>query len=370
MPAATGQAGPPVAGPPAYGPRTLDDELVAAFRAHSLETGFFLHAVADRLDMTPTDFSCLTLLLLEGPCTAGHLAERTGRTSGAITGVVDRLASQGRVRRAVDPADRRRVVVEPIFERARDLVDVVAPMVADARRIHAGYNQAELKTVLRFMGEARQLVAQHTTKLRSAEPFEETAGVVTVPRGNLRHAGLHIAGLAARMVVRAADLGDALCHVDLGGPTPSVRASAGHVLVQLRGRARAAGRGEVLLNADVSWSVEISGGCSFLDVDLSETRVTNLTVRGGARRLELDLPEPDGVVPVRVVGGASRLTVRRPRGVPVSVRVRGGASEVVVDGKRLGSGIGRIQMSDETVGLAGYELELHGGASRLVVEER
>lgn len=348
----------------------LDRALVASFRAHSLESQFYLQAVADRLDMTTADFACLTLLLLEGACTAGRLAERTGLTTGAITGVVDRLERQGRVRRGVDPADRRRVIVEPNRERARDLAEVLGPMVADARRLHAQFSRDELAHVLRFVDQARAMLASNTARLRSAEALLRQAdGVVSVPRGAQNRAVLHLAGLASRMRVHAGDLGDALCRVDFGGAAPTVRAWPGHVVVQLRGRARAAARGEILISADVVWDVTINGGCSFLDVDLRHARLSGLTLRGGARRLELQLPLPEGVVPVRVMGGASRIVVRRPADVPVGVRIRGGASEVVVDGTRVRPGPGGARFpASATAGPAGYEVELFGGASRLVVE--
>ena len=46
--------------------------------------------------------------------TAGELAERTGLTTGAVTGVVDRLEEAGFVRREDDPGDRRRVILRAV----------------------------------------------------------------------------------------------------------------------------------------------------------------------------------------------------------------------------------------------------------------
>lgn len=357
------------AGPDEPGSDDVDSRLVAAFRAHSLESELFLHAVADRLDMTTADFACLTLLLLEGPCSAGRLAERTGLSTGAITGVVDRLVVQGRARREVDPVDRRRVMIEPVRERARDLADALAPMVADARRLHARFRRDELETVLRFIGEARQMLAQHTAQLRGGEPvLREPGGGVAVPRGGLDAAVLHVVGLPKRLRICGTDLGDELCRVELGGAAPSVRAWAGHVLVQVRGRARASTRGELRLHAAVRWTVEVNGGCLELEMDLKGTRVAGVVVRGGARQLEIDLPTTDSVVPVRILGGAGRMVVRRPVGTPVGVRVRGGASEVVVDGARLHSASGGSRFWARGEDALGYEVELHGGAGRLVVE--
>ncbi len=68
-------------------------------------------AVAERLGMHPTDLHFLGLVQLYGPTTAGHLAELGALTTGAVTGVLDRLEQAGYVRREPDPDDRRRVVV-------------------------------------------------------------------------------------------------------------------------------------------------------------------------------------------------------------------------------------------------------------------
>jgi DNA-binding MarR family transcriptional regulator len=45
--------------------------------------------------------------------TAGQLAKATSLTTGAITGIVDRLEKACWARRAADPHDRRRVIVHP-----------------------------------------------------------------------------------------------------------------------------------------------------------------------------------------------------------------------------------------------------------------
>ncbi|MBA2518706.1 MAG: MarR family transcriptional regulator, partial [Chloroflexia bacterium] len=55
----------------------------------------FSQAIADQVGLNPTDLEALEVLLRQGPLTAGKLAEITGLTTGAITGVVDRLERKG-----------------------------------------------------------------------------------------------------------------------------------------------------------------------------------------------------------------------------------------------------------------------------------
>jgi DNA-binding IclR family transcriptional regulator len=44
------------------------------------------------------------------PVTAGTIGEHTGLTTGAVTGLMDRLEKAGYVRRDRDPRDRRKVL--------------------------------------------------------------------------------------------------------------------------------------------------------------------------------------------------------------------------------------------------------------------
>ena len=71
------------------------------------------YEATEDVGVNPTDLGALCLLLLHGPAPAGRLAELTGLTTGAITGVIDRLEKGGFVRREVDAADRRKVIVVP-----------------------------------------------------------------------------------------------------------------------------------------------------------------------------------------------------------------------------------------------------------------
>ncbi len=86
--------------------RAFDDRLNRLTRDLSTETILLHQAIADRLGLNPTDHKCLSLLLDAGePITAGELAVRTGLTTGAITGIVDRLERARFVRRERDPND-------------------------------------------------------------------------------------------------------------------------------------------------------------------------------------------------------------------------------------------------------------------------
>ncbi|HEX6513193.1 MAG TPA: MarR family transcriptional regulator, partial [Chloroflexota bacterium] len=55
----------------------------------------FSQALAAKLGIGPTDLECLSLLQELGPSSAGQLAELLSLTTGAVTGIVDRLEASG-----------------------------------------------------------------------------------------------------------------------------------------------------------------------------------------------------------------------------------------------------------------------------------
>src|SRR5260370_19239740 len=88
----------------AKGGREVEAALNAAMRDVSGQGVLYSQAVAERLGMNSTDLECLDHIS-RGPLTAGRLAELTGLTTGAITGVIDRLERAGLARRQRHPCD-------------------------------------------------------------------------------------------------------------------------------------------------------------------------------------------------------------------------------------------------------------------------
>lgn len=106
-----------------------------------------------------------------------------------------------------------------------------------------------------------------------------------------------------------------------------------------------------------------------MDLELAALALSEMTMNGGASKVDVQLSRPVGTVPLRIRGGASRVTIRRPAGVPVRVRVSGGLSRLTLDGRRLpSSGAGTVR---DTPGYEAapdrYELSVEGGASRISV---
>ena len=128
-------------------------ELKLKLRHFVVELLVSSYEATEDVGVNPTDLGSLCLLLLHGPAPAGRLAELTGLTTGAVTGVIDRLEKGGFVRREVDPADRRKVIVVPDAGRVdRDLFPHFPSLKrAAAQQFYDDFSIAELERISEFL---------------------------------------------------------------------------------------------------------------------------------------------------------------------------------------------------------------------------
>jgi DNA-binding MarR family transcriptional regulator len=135
-------------------------------RRHSTATVLFHHALADRLGLGPTDHKCLDLLHERAPMTASELAAITGLTSGAVTGVVARLERTGRLRRERHPHDRRKQVLRPTPEAAREIQQVFDAL-PDAGELLEGFDAGQLAAIAEYLTRATDLAYRRGALLRA-----------------------------------------------------------------------------------------------------------------------------------------------------------------------------------------------------------
>jgi DNA-binding MarR family transcriptional regulator len=144
----------------------LLNAMLQEIRRMSVETMLLSAVVADRIDINATDLTWLALLPPDRELTAGELAELSGLTTGAVTGLIDRLERAGFVERRRDPEDRRKVFIrqnpgngeriEPHFSRATEQV----------RELWATYSDEELKLLSNFFARSHQILHAERMRLR------------------------------------------------------------------------------------------------------------------------------------------------------------------------------------------------------------
>lgn len=134
------------------------------------------------------------------------------------------------------------------------------------------------------------------------------------------------------------------------------------------GRAEA----EVRLRPDVAWTLAVRGGVSRADIDVRGLDLRTFEITGGVSRMELELGEARGTVPVRICGGVSRVDISRPAAFPARLEINGGASRLSLDDQSLGAIGGPCRIQSGSFDAAGdrLQVEVRGGASRLSIRPR
>jgi DNA-binding MarR family transcriptional regulator len=132
---------------------------------------FFHQAVAEHLGMSAAEWKCLGLLDQHGPCNATRLAELSGFTTAAITGIVHRLRQLGYVRREPHPSDHRSVIIRPL--QLKKIQQRVLPIFESLDRAMAGvashYSASELASISNFLREITELLQSETARLKRAK---------------------------------------------------------------------------------------------------------------------------------------------------------------------------------------------------------
>lgn len=138
---------------------------------------------AEALAINRTDARCLDLLGQAGDAlSAGRLAVASGLTTAAITGVIDRLEARGYVERVPDPADRRRVLVRTTPSLHERVDAIWGPIGREGQEALASYRPDELRAILRFLRDSRDLNERHAERI-GALRFDEPARRSS-PRGD------------------------------------------------------------------------------------------------------------------------------------------------------------------------------------------
>lgn len=123
------------------------------------------NAASPHAGLNRTDMRALDIINMQQGLTAGQLASRLKLTTGAITGVLDRLERAGHARRTHDQEDRRRVVVQPTPE-ARRFGSVVFRQLGDELdELLCRYEEPDREMIDGFLRQVTTLVAQRADEL-------------------------------------------------------------------------------------------------------------------------------------------------------------------------------------------------------------
>lgn len=148
--------------------KDLINELHQEVQRCGTLTVIHTNAIADKIGLSATEFEALDIISHHRPVSAGDLSRYCGLTSGAITGLVDRLERAGFVRRMADPSDRRRVLLEPIEdpkvnEKVRNLYQ---PLGKCFKNVIESYSEEQIEFLIELQKSMNDVTEKVIADLR------------------------------------------------------------------------------------------------------------------------------------------------------------------------------------------------------------
>lgn len=145
--------------------KQLRDELQFLGQMASTETALFHQRAAEYYGFGITDMKTMSVLMQEGPMTAGQLATRLSLTTGAITSLIDRLEVHGAVERVKDPDDRRKVIVRACANPLGHTTNIFESVGEAFDKLLENYSAEELEFIVDFYKRSIELTKQEIAKL-------------------------------------------------------------------------------------------------------------------------------------------------------------------------------------------------------------
>ena len=146
------------------------DSIIQQFRMASRQysdTSIFMHeAIARKAGLTGSDHKYLGLILQHKELTAGDLSKLTGLTTGAVTGLIDRLEKKKLLKRQFTKDDRRKVIIVPNVENSMKLLQ---PLFSELQQKTAdlinSFSPTEIQAIERYFVEATTIMKEITNNI-------------------------------------------------------------------------------------------------------------------------------------------------------------------------------------------------------------
>jgi DNA-binding MarR family transcriptional regulator len=136
----------------------------------STQTALFHQTAAAHQGFGVTDMKALSILLRDGPRSAGQLMSALHLTSGAVTGVINRLVSAGLAQREIDPADRRRVTVTVNLAGLNARENIYLPIAEAFDELYDEYTVEQLRFLAGHLERSADITREQTAALHRRAP--------------------------------------------------------------------------------------------------------------------------------------------------------------------------------------------------------
>jgi DNA-binding MarR family transcriptional regulator len=145
---------------------SIVDKFKTASRQYSDASIFMHEAIARKAGLSGTDHKYLGLILQHKELTAGDISKLTGLTTGAVTGLIDRLEKKKLLKRQFTKDDRRKVIVIPNAENSMKLLQpIFSELQQKTADLIASFSEEEIQIIERYFTEATAIMNETTNNL-------------------------------------------------------------------------------------------------------------------------------------------------------------------------------------------------------------
>ncbi len=149
---------------------SLIQQFRTASRQYSDASIFMHEAIARKAGLTGSDHKYLGLILQHKELTAGDLSKLTGLTTGAVTGLIDRLEKKKLLKRQFTKDDRRKVIIVPNEENS---IKLLQPLFLELQQktlaLISSFSVTEIQAIERYFIEATSIMKEITDNINDKQ---------------------------------------------------------------------------------------------------------------------------------------------------------------------------------------------------------
>ena len=151
-------------------PNKIKSSQIQNFRTVSRQysdTSIWMHeAIARKAGLSGTDHKYLGLLIQKGEMPAGELSKLTGLTTGAVTGLIDRLEKKKLVKRQFDKTDRRKIIIVPNTQNTMKLLGpIFTELQNKTTNLVSSFTQNEIQVIEKYFLSAIAIMNEITNNI-------------------------------------------------------------------------------------------------------------------------------------------------------------------------------------------------------------
>src|SRR5690606_3639569 len=149
-------------------PNRIIEKFRTASRQYSEASIFMDEALARKAGLSGADHKYLGLILQHKELTAGEIAKLTGLTTGAVTGLIDRLEKKKLLKRQFTKDDRRKVIIIPNVENSMKLLQpIFNELQQRTTALINSFSEKEIHIIERYFVEATTIMNETTDNLNN-----------------------------------------------------------------------------------------------------------------------------------------------------------------------------------------------------------